>query len=102
MAIKPVVSNLSDLLTINEVALLLRVKPSWVYSRTCAPALGKARPRFPKEIADPLPFIKIGRLLRFRRAEIDAWLERHAHSSAKTSNSRLEDDPQVIVNKQLN
>ena len=103
MAAKPMVSvNPSDLLTIDEVAELLRVRPSWVYARTCAPASGRDGPRFPKEADDPLPYVRIGRLLRFRRGEIDAWLERHAHSSQKTSNSRLEDASQTTETKRLN
>jgi predicted DNA-binding transcriptional regulator AlpA len=92
----------SDLLTIDEVAALLRVRPSWVYARTCAPSSGKDAARFPKEVADPLPFIRIGRLLRFRRGEIESWLERHVYSSVKTSSKRLEDAPQANENKGLN
>jgi predicted DNA-binding transcriptional regulator AlpA len=91
-----------DLLTIDEVASLLRVKPSWVYARTCAPSSGRDGARFPKEVEDPLPFIRIGRLLRFRRGEVEAWLERHARSTVKTSSKRLEDTPQTTETKRLN
>lgn len=92
----------SDLLTIDEVAALLRVKRSWVYARTSVLSSGRAEPRFPREVDDPLPYVRIGRLLRFRRDEIQSWLERHTVRVAKTSSSRLEDAPQTTETKRLN
>lgn len=50
------------LLTVPEVAELLRVPVSWVYERT--------RWRG----GERLPHIKVGKYLRFRRAEILGWL----------------------------
>jgi predicted DNA-binding transcriptional regulator AlpA len=62
------------LLTITEVSALLGVRPSWIYGRT-SPAINKG---------DCPPFLKLGRLLRFRRSEVLAWLEGH-HSGVKPS-----------------
>jgi excisionase family DNA binding protein len=47
-----------ELLTAGEVAKLLRVKPSWV---------GDATRR------GVLPALRFGRLVRYSRAEVEAW-----------------------------
>jgi excisionase family DNA binding protein len=52
------------LLTVKEVAELLRVPVSWVYDR--------ARSRS----ADRLPAMRLGKYWRFRVEEIVAWLRR--------------------------
>ena len=49
-----------SLLTMDDLCELLRVKKSYIYSLT-----------FQKRI----PHVKIGRHVRFRRSEIEAWLE---------------------------
>ena len=49
---------LEPLLNAREVALLLRVPLSWVYDNVAL-----------------LPAFRIGRALRFRATEIEAWLE---------------------------
>lgn len=54
---------MSDLLTVGEVAGLLRVPPSWIYARTCDGA------------EETLPHLKFGRHLRFERAAILEWIE---------------------------
>ena len=51
------------LLTVKEVAELLRVPVSWVYEHT----RGRG--------SDRLPFIKLGKYLRFRLPEIESYLE---------------------------
>jgi len=51
-------------LTVQEVADLLHVKPSWVY--------GRCRPR----AKDPLPFLKIGRYVRFEESAVRQYMER--------------------------
>ena len=56
--------NCDDLLTVGEVARLLKVPPSWVYERTRRRGI------------DRLPHFKIGKYLRFSEGEIVAWLER--------------------------
>jgi excisionase family DNA binding protein len=54
----------NDLLTVAEVARLLKVPTSWVYERTRRRGL------------DRLPHFKLGKYLRFSEREIVAWLER--------------------------
>lgn len=51
------------LLTVQEVAALLKVPVSWVYERTRR--CGNER----------LPHVKVGKYVRFRPAEIEAYLE---------------------------
>ena len=51
------------LLTINQVAELLQVPRSWVYSQT------RVRNR------NRLPGLRLGKYWRFREAEVLAWLE---------------------------
>jgi predicted DNA-binding transcriptional regulator AlpA len=52
-----------ELMMVGDVAQFLQVKNSWIYGRTRR--RGKAR----------LPHIKLGKYLRFRKAEILRWLE---------------------------
>jgi excisionase family DNA binding protein len=52
-------------LTLEEVASLLKLEPSTVYSLTRARS--KSRPH-------PIPHVKIARRLRFRRSSVLAWL----------------------------
>jgi len=51
------------LLTVHEVAELLRVPVSWVYERTRRRGIER------------LPHLKIGKYLRFRLHEIESYLE---------------------------
>ena len=53
-----------DLLTVAEVARLLRVPISWVYERTRRRGL------------DRLPHFKLGKYLRFSERDIFTWLEK--------------------------
>jgi excisionase family DNA binding protein len=52
-----------ELLTVEEVAALLKVPPSWVYERTRK--RGVAR----------IPGFRLGKYWRFREADVVAWLE---------------------------
>ena len=52
-----------SLLTVHEVAKILKVPVSWVYERTRRH--GTAR----------LPHIKIGKYLRFRKEDVLGWLD---------------------------
>jgi predicted DNA-binding transcriptional regulator AlpA len=52
----------ADILTPQELAARLKVKPGWIYE--------KMRPRQP----NPLPVIKMGRFLRFSWPAVAAWL----------------------------
>jgi excisionase family DNA binding protein len=53
-----------DLLTVAEVARLLKVPSSWVYERTR------------RRGNDRLPHFKLGKYLRFSEREIVAWLQK--------------------------
>lgn len=53
---------MGELLNVREVSEYLRVPKSRVY------ALVESR---------SLPFYRVGRLLRFRKADIDSWLNKH-------------------------
>ncbi len=46
-----------ELLNVDDVAALLRVPPSWVY-----------------EHKHSIPHVKLGKYLRFRLSEVEAWL----------------------------
>lgn len=76
---------ISKILTIEQVAELLNVRPSWIYQRTCdgtergggrgrqrTKRNGIARPH-PSELIERMPHFKCGRLLRFDRDEVLAW-----------------------------
>lgn len=56
-----------ELLTITELAEKLKVRKSWVYSRT--------REREPHSI----PRVKVGKYLRFRLEDVIAWIENKQH-----------------------
>lgn len=58
------IHNLDSLLTVEEVAEMLRVPPSWVYGRT--------RRRAP----DRIPGFRLGKYWRFREADVRAWINR--------------------------
>ncbi len=60
------------LLNVKQVANYLQLKPSTIY----AWAQGEKIPAF-----------KIGRTWRFRRSDLDAWLERHLKGGDKLSAS---------------
>jgi excisionase family DNA binding protein len=62
-----------ELLKVEEVAALLRVPKSWIYMRTYEGA------------AETIPHIKLGRHLRFRRSEIERWLEQQNVEGTKAS-----------------
>jgi excisionase family DNA binding protein len=60
-------TDLHELLTVEEVATLLKVSPSWVYEHTRS----RGTPR-----AERLPHIRIGKYVRFESAAIRAFLEK--------------------------
>ena len=53
-----------ELLTIEDVATLLRVPKSWVYERTR------------RRGTERLPHVKLGKYLRFRLSEVAAYVEK--------------------------
>lgn len=60
----PVVASSDEILTVAEVAGLLKVPQSSIYEWT----------RFRTHQRVPLPHRKVGKYLRFLRSEVDAWL----------------------------
>ena len=56
-------SQIEDLMTVNEVAGLLKVPASWVYERTR------------RRGAERIPHMKLGKYLRFSMAEVKTWLQ---------------------------
>jgi excisionase family DNA binding protein len=60
----PVPSGRSALLTVEEVAELLKVPVSWVYDRTRSRGLNR------------IPGFRLGKYWRFQESEVLAWLER--------------------------
>lgn len=60
-----------DILTLDQVAEILQLKRSAVYELT--------RERSQARQDHPIPFIRIAGHLRFRRADIEGWLERLAN-----------------------
>ena len=68
---EPPSSELHELLTVEEVAALLRVNKSWVYEHTRG-----------REVAttDRMPHIKIGKHLRFDAQAVRAFVLRKAHA----------------------
>ncbi len=57
--------EISRLLSVGEVAELLQVPPSWVYSHTRVRTL------------DRIPGFRLGKYWRFREVDVLGWLERH-------------------------
>jgi len=73
----------THILTPQQLAERLQVKPSWVYEQT--------RSRSGVRNSDPLPYIKMGLYLRFDWRDVLAWLERQ-----KTGEHKL--DPRTSRN----
>lgn len=61
---------MTDLLTVEELALILRVPKSWIYDRT-----RKGGP-------DKIPFYKVGNYVRFSNSEIMEYLKSKAVNGA--------------------
>ncbi len=55
----------SDVMTVIEVAEYLRINPQTVYR---------------KAKSGEIPVIRIGRVIRFRRTELEAWLSKKSSS----------------------
>ena len=62
--------GLNELLTVDELAAVLKVSPSWVYEHT------RTRRR-----AARLPYIKIGKYIRFDPQAVRAFLARQSRST---------------------
>lgn len=59
-----------EILTIDELAQLLKMSRTQVYTLT--------RKRSQKRMENPVPMIKINGNIRFRRSDIESWLNRIA------------------------
>jgi excisionase family DNA binding protein len=68
-AVAPVSTELHELLTVEEVAALLKVSKSWVYEHT----RGRGTPR-----SEQLPHVKLGKYVRFDLRSVRAFLDRRA------------------------
>ena len=55
-------TQFDELMTVSEIAALLKVPVSWVYERTRRPGIEK------------IPHVKLGKYLRFSVREIKTWL----------------------------
>lgn len=53
-----------ELVTINEMAEILKVKPSWLYSRTMQTGEGA------------IPRINVGKYIRFNPDDVMTWIEK--------------------------
>ena len=62
-------SALHELLTVDDVAALLKVSKSWVYEHT----RGRHQPR-----SERLPFVKIGKYVRFESRAVAQFLARQS------------------------
>jgi excisionase family DNA binding protein len=67
----PKTLNLHELLTVDDVAGLLRVSKSWVYEHTRSRAV---------PAAERLPHIRIGKYLRFESRAVSAFLARKSQA----------------------
>jgi excisionase family DNA binding protein len=79
----------SELLTVQELAGMLRVPRSWIYARTCDGA------------EEVIPHLKFGRHLRFQLSQIERWVEEHRRGD-ESSGKQPEDDTQHKENTTVN
>jgi excisionase family DNA binding protein len=64
--------RLHELLTVDDVAALLKVSKNWVYEHTRS----RGTPR-----SERLPFLKIGKYLRFEARAVQAFLEKKCRTT---------------------
>lgn len=64
-------------LSVNNVAMYLQIKPKTLYARV-------------KEI----PHYKVGRLIRFKQADIDAWMEKHKVAKGEKEQDQKQEQAQ--------
>jgi excisionase family DNA binding protein len=85
-----VMDSTNELMTIGEVAAMIHVRTSWIYARTAPGSLARER----------LPYLKLGKLLRFKRSEVLVWLEGQ-RSGVEPSGRQPDDAAQVAVSARL-
>lgn len=71
--ISPAALASQSLLTIEDVAKLLKVPVSWVYDRTR------------RRANDRIPGFRLGKYWRFREADVLAWLERQRAGATRNA-----------------
>lgn len=81
-----------ELLTPEQLAEKLQVKTSWVYENT--------RCRAEVRNADPLPYRRMGRYLRFSWQEVIDWLNRQHRSTANENKPQNETPGRVHILRQ--
>jgi excisionase family DNA binding protein len=59
-----------EILTVAEVAAMLKLSKSQIYEMT------NKRTRTGSIRENPIPYLRLGRSLRFRKSDIEAWLEK--------------------------
>jgi excisionase family DNA binding protein len=64
--------DLNELLTVDEVAALLKVSRSWVYEHSRSKRMARS---------DRLPHIKIGKYVRFDPSAVRAFLQRKCRTT---------------------
>jgi predicted DNA-binding transcriptional regulator AlpA len=69
-----------EIVTVEEVAAMLRISKSKVYELT------KDRSRTGELRDNPIPVLKIGSSLRFRKSDIEAWIEKLVENRPKDGN----------------
>lgn len=67
----------SKYLSINDLSTYLGIKPKTIYARV-------------KEI----PHYKVGRLIRFKQADIDAWMEKHRVAEGEKEHDQKQEHAQ--------
>lgn len=100
--------TISKILTIEQVAELLNVRPSWIYQRTCdgtERGSGRGRRRtkrgtparpHPCQIIERMPHFKCGRLLRFDRDEVLQWFA-GMHRNGSEPSKPLGNQPEGVL-----
>lgn len=65
---------IEPLMTVDDVAVLLNVRKKWVYEAASRKAI---------------PCVRVGHFLRFRRSEIDSWLDANATAATEIGDRRF-------------
>jgi predicted DNA-binding transcriptional regulator AlpA len=66
-------SAADNLLVMRDVAAGTRMSPSFLWQQ---------------KAAGLLPFVQIGRSIRFRESDVTAWIDAHAHAALPTPSTR--------------
>jgi excisionase family DNA binding protein len=72
----------SKYLSINDLSTYLGIKPKTIYARV-------------KEI----PHYKVGRLIRFKQADIDAWMEQHRVAKEEKEQQQAQEPPKTATER---